>query len=53
MTALVELGDAARPIVPELLLLAESRDTNVGLAALHAIQKIHFPFGKDEWPIVE
>jgi hypothetical protein len=53
LTALVELGDAARPIVPELLLLTESRDTNMRLAALHAIQKINFPFGKDEWPIVE
>ena len=40
LTAIVELRNGARPIVPELLQLAENRDTTVRLAALHALQTI-------------
>jgi hypothetical protein len=40
LTAILRLGELARPIVPELISLSRSKDARVSLAAGHALQKI-------------
>ena len=40
LTAIVDLGHRARPIVPQLLALTKSADASVRLAAVHALERI-------------
>lgn len=40
LTALLELGDDARPAVPELVVLAQSKDPGVRLSARHALASL-------------